>query len=453
MCEYVSGELLLCFARVDPAGRQLIDDIKRGDIEHVQYIESMEDRLARLDRRPNLELEFEFHRVSVPPDQELWKITYLQFFYRNKFIYAYIDALNRRSQGHATQEDDDFLDKMRYSDSQFTATTNSLLTLTTGQLGTAPVQASKFTFSSFHSQYKSFINTPAIPTDELGQVRIAVIDSGIADDANIRIIAKTNFVDSKQPTTGRFITPQVPQKLDFERSAIVTDENGHGTVVALILHDLAPTAQFIICKVADAEGRASEWDTLAALATCAPAHIVNISLQFGLKDRICNVCGRESGSSRSTVFENILSQFDRLQQRPFLVAAAGNNSSSDLAFPARFSNAVAIGSINSQRQLSSESNYGIQLNGTSENCFVLPGGDDMTIPPETIGNFGRKDNLLWHGTSFATAYASGAIANLIADQGSDLPYDALLAHLKILANSEVLANNSEGKYGQGLIQL
>ena len=45
----------------------------------------------------------------------------------------------------------------------------------------------------------------------------------------------------------------------------MTDENGHGTVIAQILHDIAPEANLIVYKVADADGRVSEWDTIAAL--------------------------------------------------------------------------------------------------------------------------------------------------------------------------------------------
>src|SRR5205814_1835175 len=119
------------------------------------------------------------------------------------------------------------------------------------------------------------LNIPAPPPPKLDQVHIAIVDSGIADDVGLTIAEKRNLVDPNQPEK-------------------VTDEIGHGTVIALILRDLAPAAQFIIYKVADANGRVSEWDTLASLSVCAKANIVNLSLQFGLEDRVCRVCGRES---------------------------------------------------------------------------------------------------------------------------------------------------------------
>jgi subtilisin family serine protease len=426
MCEYVAGELILCFPKTDDAARELMIDIGEKRIEHVRYVESLNEKLSFLHLEPDKDLAFELHRVRVPPGEEMWKITYLQFFYKVKLL----EFLGRHK---LTQE---FLDVQGRSDYQFTVAPNSLLTLTTRPLGNAPVHATNFSFSSFHHQYKSAIGIPVAAPHNLNQVTVAILDSGVAGDITFPITDGRNFVD---PTQFRDLT----------------DENGHGTVISLILHDLAPTAKFIIYKVADAEGRASEWDTLAALATCGQSHIINLSLQFGIEDRTCSVCGRESHSSRSAVFENILGQFDKRAQRPLLVAAAGNSSLSELAFPARFANVFAIGAINSKGKLSAESNYGYQYNqpGTLDNHFVLPGGDDATVPPETIGEFGPKDAMHWHGTSFATAYASGLLANFLAQQGTNVTYSNVLDNLRQTANRGILLNYDPKKHGHGILQL
>jgi subtilisin family serine protease len=325
------------------------------------------------------------------------------------------------------------------SDYQFTAAPNSILSLAAKPLGKEAVQAANFTFSEFHTQYKVLVGIPAEPPSDLDQITVAIVDSGIADDVDFALADKRNFVD-----------PDHPQE--------VTDEHGHGTVIALILRDLAPGVQLIVYKVADANGRVSEWDTLAALAVCAKAHVVNLSLRFGLEDRVCKVCGRESHSSRSAVFENIVGQFANRQQRSLLVGAAGNDGLNKLAFPARFAALLAIGAINSKGELSTESNYGEQYNegGTPDSRFVCPGGDDATDPPETVGSFGQKDGSYWHGTSFAAAYASGIAANLLAQRvGEDDQYTAILDEIKKNADSKTLVEYDQKKerYGHGLMKL
>ena len=126
--------------------------------------------------------------------------------------------------------------------------------------------------------------------------------------------------------------------------------------------------------------------SIAAVNT--QTQVVNLSLHFGLEDRVCKVCGRESHSSRSAVFENVIEQFSNRKRQPILVGAAGNDGLSNLDFPARYASVLAIGSINSKSELSAESNYGNQYNilGTPDNRFVSSGGDDATNPPETVGS-------------------------------------------------------------------
>jgi hypothetical protein len=426
MCDYTSGELLICFPKVDVAARRLMEDIRKGLIEHVSYEESLEEKLARIGLSPDENIEFDFHRVRVPPGEEQWKITYLQFFYKHQLIKVLASG----------QAAEDFLNGLRRSDYQFTVAPNSVLELAANPLGKG-VRAANFTFSNFHTQYKAALNIPAAPPNGLDQVNIAIIDSGIADDVSFAVADGRNFVDPHQP-------------------AKVSDENGHGTVVALLVHDLAPDARLTVFKVADANGRVSEWDTLAALAVCARFQVVNLSLQFGLRDRVCKVCGRESQSSRSAVFENLVGQVARREHKSILVGAAGNNSVGELAFPARFSALLAIGAVNSKGELSSESNYGDQYvdPGSPDNHFVCPGGDHKAVPPETVGSFGLKDNLRWHGTSFAAAYATGVVANLLARQDEeDSDSAAILDSLRNKADSQSLVAYDPKKYGHGIMRV
>jgi subtilisin family serine protease len=251
---------------------------------------------------------------------------------------------------------------------------------------------------------------------------------------SLRVAAQKNFVDPAN-------------------SQDTSDENGHGTAVALVIHDLAPTAEMIIYKVADATGRASEWDTLAALVADTGSHVINISLCFGLGDAQCRYCGRESMSSRSAVFENVIGQLPGRSVAPTVVAAAGNQAKNELSFPARFAEVLAISSVTSHRELSSFSSYGDtdQVGNKHKKHFAAPGGESRGPNQEFIGNYGAGAKGLC-GTSFSAAYASGVLANLWGEQGAGTPATAIVDILKRRADTAFPGYDST-RYGNGVIRI
>ncbi len=235
----------------------------------------------------------------------------------------------------------------------------------------------------------------------------------------------------------------------------VSDDNGHGSVVAAIIHDLCPSAALIVYKVADKNGRASEWDTLAALAASVDAGVINISLAFGLPDIKCSTCGRESRSSRSAVFENLLSSLDNSSDRPIIVGAAGNNKQNELAFPARFGNVLAIESIDQGSMLSSFSNWSNldQEGKTHLNVFVLPGGqkgpNNQITEYVAISAKGHK----YYGTSFSAAYASGIVTALWSEP-VHISEDStqVLNYLRANADKNII-NYDPTIHGNGMMRL
>ena len=429
MCEWINGELIISFPKADRAASSLIEEIRHGYIDRVSYIESLVDKLRNLGLMADPSLEFEFHRVAVPPGQELWKSTYLQFFYKQKLA----DVLLHPPISPA------FLHVFNRSDYQFNVAPNNILSLTINwsflHAPGSSVRAADFTFSSFHSQYKSDLNVlPGASPVNADQIRVLIVDTGIADDVPFTIAEERNFADPNNKSKA-------------------TDDNGHGTAVALIINDLVPDANIIAYKVADASGRASEWDTLAALAAKHNAHVINISLAFGLKDRKCKTCGRESESSRSQVFETILDQFENRTVKPILVAAAGNDGDPMLSYPARFGQVLAVESITSQKELSTFSNYGDRdpHDQAHSNRFVLPGGESDQTKPESIGQFGPKGKPLY-GTSFATAYATGIVANVQAQLGMQAKGKDVLDRL-LSTVDQSFKDYNQLKYGNGLMRL
>lgn len=224
--------------------------------------------------------------------------------------------------------------------------------------------------------------------------------------------------------------------------------------MAEVIRNLCPSAEFIVCKVADDTGRASEWDTLMALGVDAQADIINISLAFGLDDISCSYCGRESKTSRSAVFENLLQELNDDPNGPLIIAAAGNGSLRELSFPARFDNVVAVESLNKSKELSRFTNRSTidHVGDTHRNVFVLPGGDEdqHSNVSEYIGT--STNGAEYYGTSFAAAYASGLIAEFWS-QSSHSAKDrkTILNELRTNADTSI-PNYVASTHGNGLMQ-
>lgn len=422
MCDIISGELLVSFHKLDHAALRLIERIKGDGVPHVQVIESLDDKLRRADLRIREDLNFLFYRLKVPPGEEVYKINYLQFFYK----IAFLEAL---SSGHINFEKHG--DIVGTSNYHLQIVPNSILSIATKVLF---LGYPSFTFTQTHKDYKQMLEWKALKMATPSK-KIAILDTGVDNETRYNIIAKNNFID-------------------YANLNDVYDDNGHGTVVTSIIKDMCSTAELIIYKVADNKGRASEWDTLAALAVSNNANLINISLTFGLPDKNCPICGRESRSSRSAVFENMIYQLQNIPKSPLIIAAAGNDSRNELSFPARFGSVLAIESIDSSGQLSDFSNRSTQdhFGNSHENVFVLPGGqkfrDKAAI--EIIGKSAGGEE--YYGTSFSAAYASGLIGAMWSSyQHSQRDSYDMLKLLK--SNSEKkLSHYDPATYGNGMMK-
>lgn len=149
--------------------------------------------------------------------------------------------------------------------------------------------------------------------------------------------------------------------------------------------------------------------------------------------------------------------FDVLDANPQLVivAAAGNDNSDGVGFPAGIPEVIAVGSTNLQGYRSPYSNYGAQLD------LVTPGGDMSQAHSGGILTTGgtfveafwegiAKPTYSWgnaldsvgkyvqvQGTSFSAPVATGVVA-LIKDANADLDREKIIAILKASSSSEAL---------------
>jgi subtilisin family serine protease len=416
MCDKIAGELLLSFHKEDQAAYELIGRIEMQQVPHVEVIESLSGKLSALGLEPRADLEFEFFRLRVPVGEEEWKINYLQFFYKLEVFSAY---------QHGQMNWDVF----GKSNLHLQIVPNSILAIA--------ASASAFGAISLTPMHQSYAHQIGLgfPTYSHTGLRILILDTGI--DAMIA----HNSLDSRN-----FVDPHDKYN--------VADDNGHGTAVAAIISDLCPSADLIIYKVADMNGRASEWDTLAGLAAATNAKVVNLSLAFGLNDKTCMVCGRESQSSRSAVFENLVMQVNGPMGGAIVVAAAGNKKKDELAFPARFNSVMAIESVDSSGNLSEFTNRSTIDHESNDhpNVFVLPGGQKDQSGNTTEYAVETSTGKRYFGTSFAAAYASAVIANTWLEPAhTSKDAQQLAAYLQTNADHSI-PNYLSQTHGNGLMR-
>ncbi|WP_437534910.1 S8/S53 family peptidase [Sorangium sp. So ce726] len=414
MCDFVEGQLILSHHVTDHVAAELVKEIRKDLIPRVRHLASMKERLEQL--QVHEDLPWEIHLIGVPLGEEIWKINLLHKLYTER---------SARSRLHAPH--------LASSDS---ATTDDFIVLPNSRLSFTSVD---FTFSASHSKYTRMIGSSGFGAGTGAGVSVAIIDSGIESGTHFNVTKSLNVFDVTKNTD-------------------VADERGHGTILASIVHDLAPDADLWIYKIAGKGSQINEWDVLTALAAAKNANVINMSLGFGLRDRICGACGRQTQSARSAVFENVLT-YVLQNEYVVVVAAAGNDGRRELRFPSRFDEVVAVGSIDSSSTLSNFSNYGAVNadGGTHSHLYLVPGGQTQVgaSPPtatETVGTTKNPPADQW-GTSFSTAYASGAIALMFSSKYPMPKRNSVLTHLQLNADTASIVGYSIGDHGHGILKV
>ena len=189
------------------------------------------------------------------------------------------------------------------------------------------------------------------------------------------------------------------------------DDNGHGTHVAGIaaaasnngvgVAGVAWGARVMPLKVLDNTGSGSESNVAAAMIWAANhgARIINLSL---------------GGSSPSSVMEDAVTY--AYLNGVTVVAAAGNENTLGVLYPAAYDNALAVASTNASNNRSSFSNYGPEID------LAAPGSGIYSTVPTGSCTFCRSDgyNTL-SGTSMATPHVAGVAALLAGLPQFDTP--------------------------------
>jgi serine protease len=283
-------------------------------------------------------------------------------------------------------------------------------------------------------------------------VAVAVLDTGVAyeDFGPFR----------KGPDFGT--TVFLPGFNVLDGSSHANDDNFHGTHVASTIAEATNNSEGVAglafgcalmpIKVLDSEGLGSFFDVAEGVDFAVnftqggnkPVKVLNLSL---------------GGDGTSLTLERAIDR--AVEAGIVVVAAAGNEGSGSISFPATLPNVIAVGGLDASKRRAPYSNFGPELD------VVAPGGDinrdddndgnpdgvlQQTFDPDTAFFFGRFDDFAYFfvtGTSQATPHVA-ALAALLVRQGIT---DPAAVQAAIEQSAEDLGSpGRDNNFGHGLIR-
>jgi hypothetical protein len=171
------------------------------------------------------------------------------------------------------------------------------------------------------------------------------------------------------------------------------DDHGHGTSVANVIYRIAPGSKLIVAKVINSTGQGYESDVLAGLEYCIEQNVSIISFSIG-SGKYSGYCDSNLVANRSN--EAILGGI-------FVVAATGNDGSSDLRAP-------SCGSLVTRVAASDKKDEVAYFSNINEITDLLAPGVNIN----TIGVDGS--DVIVSGTSVSSPHVAGAAALILENE-------------------------------------
>jgi len=201
--------------------------------------------------------------------------------------------------------------------------------------------------------------------------------------------SNTSILDAENvyilnPSTTLILVQSNTSILDQSNTSILDStypEFGHGTMVAGIVHLVAPTAKIMPLKAFRADGTSNLSDIIRAIYYAADHGVNVLSMSFSMQ--------KSSPALQAAI------QYAE-GKNVTLVAASGNDGLKLLVYPASYGGVEGIGSTSNTDARSTFSNY-----GSGVTMFAAPGEGVITTFP------GGGYAAAW-GTSFSTPMVAGA---------------------------------------------
>jgi hypothetical protein len=224
-----------------------------------------------------------------------------------------------------------------------------------------------------------FTRDLAGPASEWADLAESLVE--ILDSATVSILNPSSPV-AVNGTTKAMVDPATAAQVDL---TLLPPSFGHGTMVAGLIHVVAPTAKIMPLKAFNADGSSNAFDIERAIyyAVDHGAKIINMSF------------------SSVTTSAELTHAIDYASMHGVIcLASAGNSGRRAVVFPGGYRNVMAIGSTSMADLRSTFSNYGDHLVKVA-----APGETLITLYPG--GRYAAVS-----GTSFSTALVAGGVSLL-----------------------------------------
>lgn len=244
---------------------------------------------------------------------------------------------------------------------------------------------------------------------------VAVLDTGISSEARgDKYLAMHVDPDDLDPLD------------DFPPDGLLDAGAGHGSFVAGIVQQVAPTAPVHIHRLIDSDGITTDMEVAEMMrrAVREGATILNMSLGTGTVD------GQPPLAMLDAVTE-------LAQEHPevLVVCAAGNGPGDEEVWPAAFArdfpNVVAVAALDPSGEGAAWSRRGdwVTCSAVGEgvvSTYVIGTEDGPLIDDPDPDTFGPDSWATWSGTSFAAPQIAGAVARIVNESAEPLtPRQAL----------------------------
>jgi serine protease len=293
-------------------------------------------------------------------------------------------------------------------------------------------------------------------------VTVAVLDTGLAYEDRGRF--------KKAPDIQR---NHIARGFDFvDNDTHPDDENGHGTHVSMTIAEstnngfgltgLAYGVKIMPLRVLDSEGAGDAVAIARAIRYAADhrAKVINMSLEFDTSVTARQIPEIVSAVRHAHAVGSVI------------VAAAGNEADTAVAYPAHTMHVIAVGATTQDGCQADYSNGGPGLKlvapgggsdaANADNAMDIanchPGVDELPIFQETFARDGSVRTFAlrgpeYEGTSMASPHVAAAAALLIASKrlGKDPTPNAVEARLEQTAR-DLGPPGYDTRYGYGLIQ-
>lgn len=274
----------------------------------------------------------------------------------------------------------------------------------------------------------SAVNLPAAQQLSTGSgVIVAVLDTGVQLDPQPHPLLSNSLIPGIDLVDGDSNPAETRNGLDDDGDGLIDEGIGHGTHVAGIVHQVAPTARIMPVRILDDDGSGTTWNAAEGMFWAAQhgAKVINMSLgSHGspgvLRDAV-----------RAVTAAGVL-----------VVAAAGNDGKDRTMFPAAVPEALAVGSVGTGDVVSTFSNFGRWI--------------DVVAPGEQIHSsyaFPADSYASNSGTSMATPWVAGEAALLLSYNPSITPATVSAAISRGAHSIDAVNPALAGLLGSGRIDL